>query len=98
MKVLHAAALFLLAVLLILPPAQGQDARSKPKAKPESELTPPPESQEVPVAKPATDYMSTFLSRSTRPLGLKEDVLAKKLLQQRPTKWAARAGLRHILN
>jgi len=97
-KVLRAAALFLLVVLLIIPSAPGQDVPSKPKAKPEAELTPPPGTQEVPAAKPGYDYMSTFLSRSTRPLGLKEDVLAKKLLQQRPAKWAERAGLRHIFN
>ena len=98
MKRLRAAVLFLLIGLLIVPSAPGQDVPSKPKAKPETELTPPPGAQEVPVAKPDNDYMSTFLSRSTRPLGLKEDVLARKLLQQRATKWAARAGLRHIFN
>lgn len=98
MKVLRLAVLFLLVVPLILPSAPGQDVPGKPKAKPEAELTPPPDAQEVPAAKPAYDYMSTFLSRSTRPLGLKEDILAKKLLQQRATKWAERAGLRHIFN
>jgi len=97
-KVLRPAAFFLLVVLLIMPSAPGQDAVNKPKAKPEAEVTPPAQTQEVPVAKPAYDYMSTILSRSTRPLGLKEDVLARKLLQQRPTKWAERAGLRHIFN
>jgi hypothetical protein len=96
-KVLRAAALGLLVVLLIIPSSPGQEP-AKPKAKPEPELTPPPGDQQVPVAKPATDYMSTFLSRSTRPLGLKEDLLARKLLQQRSTKWAERAGLRHIFN
>jgi hypothetical protein len=95
---LRAAALFLLVFWLIIPASPGQDVPSKPKPKPEPELTPPPGTQEVPIAKPATDYMTTFLSRSTRPLGLKEDLLARKLLQQRPTKWAARAGLRHIFN
>ncbi len=98
MKVLRAAVPLLLVVLLIIPSSPGQEVPSKPKAKPEAELTPPPGTQEVPVAKPPSDYMSTFLSRSTRPLGLKEDVLARKLLQQRPTKWVVRAGLRHILN
>lgn len=98
MKVLSAAAPFLLVVLLTIPFSPGQEVPSKPKAKPEAELNPPPGTQEVPAAKPPSDYMSTFLSRSTRPLGLKEDVLAKKLLQQRPTKWAERAGLRHIFN
>ena len=42
--------------------------------------------------------MSTFLSRSTKPLGLKEDLILKKLLSQSPAKWAVRAGTRHILD
>ncbi len=54
---------------------------------------PPPE-----VQKPRYDYMSTFLSRSTRPLGLKEDPVARELLSQGPVKWAIRAGSRHVLN
>jgi hypothetical protein len=98
-KVLRAASLTLLVVLLIIPSSPGQEPGSpKPKTKPEPEPTPPPGEQQVPVAKPATDYMSTFLSRSTRPLGLKKDVLARKLLQQRPTKWVERSGVRHIFN
>jgi hypothetical protein len=54
---------------------------------------PPPE-----VQKPRYDYMSTFLSRSTRPLGLKEDPIARELLSQGAVKWAIRAGSRHVLN
>ena len=54
--------------------------------------------QEIPVKKPKYDYMSTFLSRSTNPLGLKEDLMLKKLLQQARVKWAVRAGSRHILD
>ncbi len=54
---------------------------------------PPPE-----VQKPRYDYMSNFLSRSTRPLGLKEDPVARELLSQGPVKWAIRAGSRHVLN
>jgi hypothetical protein len=48
--------------------------------------------------KPKYDYMSTFLSRSTKPLGLKEDLIMKKLLKQPRAIWAIRAGLRHILD
>jgi hypothetical protein len=50
------------------------------------------------VQKPKYDYMSTFLSRSTQPLGLKEDLTVKKLLNQGPVKWAIRAGSRHVLD
>lgn len=44
------------------------------------------------------DYMSTFLSRDTNPLGLKENVALKKLLDQSSIKWAIRSSRRHILN
>jgi hypothetical protein len=53
-------------------------------------------SQEI--QKPKYDYMSTFLSRSTRPLGLKEDPALRKLLNQRAVKWAIRAGSRNVLD
>ena len=59
---------------------------------------PTPTPQDIPVKKPRYDYMSTFLSRSTKPLGLKEDLILKKLLSQSPAKWAVRAGTRHILD
>ena len=32
--------------------------------------------------KPKYDYMSTVLSRDTKPLGLKEDIILKKFLKQ----------------
>jgi len=48
--------------------------------------------------KPKYDYMSTFLSRDTRPLGLKENIALKKLLQQSSIKWAIRSSKRHILD
>ena len=63
---------------------------------PTQEPTPTP--QDIPVRKPKYDYMSTFLSRSTKPLGLKEDLILKKLLKQSRAKWAIRAGARHILD
>jgi hypothetical protein len=50
------------------------------------------------IQKPKYDYMSTFLSRSTQPLGLKEDPTVKKLLDQGAVKWAIRAGSRHALD
>jgi len=55
---------------------------------------PPPQE----VRKPSYDYMSSFLSRSTRPLGLKEDPAARRMLGQGSVPWAIRAGSRHILD
>ena len=54
--------------------------------------------QGVPVKKPKYDYMSTILSRNTKPLGLKEDSELEKLLKQPCIKWAIRAGKKHILD
>ncbi len=48
--------------------------------------------------KPKYDYMSTFLSRDTKPLGLKEDLALKKLFRQSSIKWAIRAGEGHIFD
>jgi hypothetical protein len=48
--------------------------------------------------KPKYDYMSTFLSRDTEPLGLKENVALKRFLEQPSIKWAIRSGKKHILN
>jgi len=56
------------------------------------------EPQNAPVKKPKYDYMSTFLSRNTNPLGLREDPSLKKLLKQPNIKWAMRAGKKHLLN
>jgi hypothetical protein len=48
--------------------------------------------------KPNYDYMNNFRSRSTRPLGLKEDPALKRMLEQGPVRWAVRAGARQILD
>ena len=64
------------------------------KGTPVRQEDPPPPK----VRKPSYDYMETFLSRSTRPLGLKEDPTARKILSQSVVKWAIRAGSRHVLN
>ena len=53
--------------------------------------------QNEPVKRQA-DYMSNFLSRNTKPLGLKEDRRLEKLLKQPAIDWAIRAGARHILD
>jgi len=60
--------------------------------------TPPDQLPPQEVQKPRLDYMSTFLSRSTSPLGLKEDEELRRLLKQPKTTWTVRAGIRHILN
>lgn len=57
--------------------------------------------QEAPpqeVQKPSFDYMDNFLSRSTNPLGIKEDPAARKMLGQGSVPWAIRAGSRHVLD
>lgn len=54
--------------------------------------------QEVPPKKPRYDYMSTFLNRNTKPLGLKTDPELEKMLKQPSIKWAIRAGSKHVLN
>lgn len=48
--------------------------------------------------KPKYDYMSTFLSRDTEPLGLRENIALKKFLEQPSIKWAIRSSKKHILN
>ena len=54
--------------------------------------------QEESVKKHKYDYMSTFLSRNTKPLGLKENLAMKRLLEEPNIKWAIRAEKKHILN
>lgn len=44
------------------------------------------------------DYMSSFLARNTKPLGLKDNAPLRKFLNQPSIHWALRAGGRHILN
>ena len=48
--------------------------------------------------KPREDYMSSFLLRNAKPLGLKDDAPLRKFLSQPSIKWAMRSGGRHILN
>jgi hypothetical protein len=67
-----------------------------PPEKPSLESPLPP--QDYPAKKPKYDYMSSFFSRNTKPLGLKEDLAVKKLLKQPAVKWAVRTGQRNILN
>jgi len=77
----------------------GQVA-NRPETRQQETVTQTPPDQVPPqeVQKPKLDYMSTFLSRTTSPLGLKEDEELRRLLKQPKTNWALRAGIRHILN
>ncbi len=64
-------------------------------------VRPDPQTQEPPprqVQKPSYDYMSGFLSRSTHPLGLKDDPATRRMLSQGPVAWAIRSGSRHVLD
>jgi len=54
--------------------------------------------QDVPVKKPASDYMSKWLSLNTQPLGLKEDAALRALMKQPRIKWATRAGSKYVLD
>lgn len=78
--------LFGFSVLLKLGPARPLWASPSPQAAPQE------------VQKPKYDYMSTFLSRSTQPLGLKENPALKKMLEQGAVRWAIRAGSRQVLD
>jgi hypothetical protein len=50
------------------------------------------------VKKPEFDYMSSILSRNTKPLGLKDNLPLRRFLNQPSIQWAFRAGGRHILD
>lgn len=60
--------------------------------------TPEKAPQEAKKPKYDYDYMSSFLSRNTKPLGLKDNAPLRKFLNQPSIQWALRAGGRHILN
>lgn len=63
--------------------------------------TPPPEKEiqdANPAKRPATDYMRSLLSQSTKPIGVKTDKSLQRLNRQPTIAWAARAARRHILD
>ncbi len=87
--VVLASGLFLTAALAaVLRPAPARPLPASPEVQ-----AAPQEAQ-----KPNYDYMSNFRSRSTRPLGLKEDPALKKMLEQGAVRWAIRAGARQIMD
>ena len=85
----------LFCALALVPGAPQTPDKPAPEANPAEETVPNP--QEFQSTKPK-DYMSSFFSRDTKPLGLKEDQALKKLLRESGTKWASRTGIRHILD
>jgi len=96
---IKAAARFIILLLCLACLIAGQVVSQQENSKRETVTQTPPD--QVPpqeVQKPRLDYMSTFLSRTTSPLGIKEDEELRRLLKQPKTHWALRAGIRHILN
>jgi hypothetical protein len=64
-----------------------------------SQTTPGTGPQEnIPAKRPETDYMRSFTSLNTKPLGVEVDKSLQRLLRQPPIIWAARAARRHILD
>lgn len=76
--------------------ALGLLAGARPASPDPQALAQEPPPREV--RKPTYDYMSGFLSRSTHPLGLKDDPAARRMLGQGPVAWAVRSGSRHVLD
>lgn len=69
----------------------GQAIRTGSQTTPQE---PPPRE----VQKPTYDYMSGLLSRSTNPLGLKDNPAVRRMLGQGPAAWALRSCSRHVLD
>jgi hypothetical protein len=87
--------IILLIPLVFFPNQQESPPPSKPTQPPETLPAPP---QEFPAKKSKFNYMNSFYSRNTKPLGLKEDQALKKLLGQKSIIWAIRTEIRHILD
>lgn len=81
---------------LCLGTSSSQESKPPPQKVPPAESPLPP--PDYPSDKPKYDYMSSFFSRNTKPLGLKEDLAVKQLLKQPAIKWAVRTGQSSILD
>lgn len=88
-KFLLAAAL---AGMLVSGPLVGGQSR------PAGDERNPQENPPAEITKPQYDYMSSFLARSTQPLGLKDAPEVRKLLDQKTAKWVIRSGRHQILD
>mgnify|MGYP006886068114 FL=1 len=109
-SVLTILAISALYFMLLAPMISAQETKQPIKKEGQKQETPATQPQSPPaqsapaqtppqeVQKPRLDYMSTFLSRDTTPLGLKEDQEIRQLLKESRAKWMVRAGLRSILN
>ena len=62
-----------------------------------SALNSPQTNSKPQIKKPRNDYMSRFLLRDTKPLGLKENPTLKKYMSQPSIKWVIRSAKKHIL-
>ncbi len=90
------AALGLIVLALSLGSSSAQESKPPPQKVPPADA--PLHPQEYPSERPKYDYMSSFFSRNTKPLGLKEDLAVKQLLEQPAIKWAVRTGQSNILD
>ena len=90
--------LFFVFLLLFLFPFAVSSGRASKHAF--SEKFSAESSKEAPqnTKKPREDYMSSFLLRNAKPLGLKDNAPLRKFLSQPSIKWAMRSRGRHILN
>jgi len=86
-----ASLVFLLGWMCVFPGQKNRSAFAK-------SLDPAGYPQQDYSKKTTEDYLETVLSRNTKPLGLKENVVLRNLLKQPSIKWAVRAGIRHILD
>ncbi len=93
-RILGAAGCVILALFLGMSIPQ----ETQPPTQKTPPVDPPLPPQDYPAQKPKYDYMSSFFSRNTKPLGLKEDLAVRELLKQPAIKWAIRTGHRNILN
>jgi len=85
----------LMCFLNLIPARPQTQDQTAPEVTPPEEAVPAPQEFQSPKPK---DYMSSFFSRDTKPLGLKEDQALQKLLREPAIKWACRTGTRHILD
>ena len=90
--------LFALFILLFLLAATVSPDNISPASNAGVFVTKSPDEIPQSTQKQKFDYMSSILSRNTKPLGLKENVSLRKLLNQPSIIWAMRSENRHILN
>jgi hypothetical protein len=90
--------IFFVFFLLFLFPISVSSHRTSKHPLPENLSGKSPQDSPQSTKKPREDYMSSFLLRNAKPLGLKDNAVLRKFLNQPSIKWAMRSGGRHILN